>query len=152
VHDDRAAEGRVVSAPTTAAVAVGDERSAVVVEDLQRARIVQYAGASGDFNPVHTDEPFATGPGGSPSVFAHGMLTMGMAARPVTDWFGPESLLTYRARFLAPVYPGATLTSRAVVEAVDGDTARVALTVTDGAGAVVMTGESTVRVERGAGS
>jgi acyl dehydratase len=128
-----------------AVLAVDDERATVVVENLSRTRIVQYAGASGDFNPVHTDELFATGPAGSPSVFAHGMLTMGMAARVVTDWFGPEALLSYRVRFRAPVYPGATLTATARVAAVGDSTARLDLTMTDADGLTVMTGEATVR-------
>lgn len=125
---------------------VGDERTAVVVEELSRARIVQYAGASGDFNPVHTDEPFAVGTAGSPSVFAHGMLTMGLAGRVLTDWFGVEAPLSYRVRFLAPVYPGVTLTVRARVRSVAGDTAAVELAVTDQEQAVVMTGEADVRL------
>ncbi|GAA1864099.1 MaoC family dehydratase [Pseudonocardia ailaonensis] len=131
-------------------VRVGDERTTVVVEDLKRAQIVQYAGASGDFNPVHTDEPFATGPAASPSVFAHGMLTMGMAGRALTDWFGPEAPLTYKVRFLTPVFPGSTLSVRAEVRAVEGDTATVGLTVTDQNGVTVMTGDATVRTSEGA--
>ncbi|MEV4840099.1 MaoC/PaaZ C-terminal domain-containing protein [Nonomuraea sp. NPDC049486] len=128
------------------AVAAGDTRELVLVRDLTRTRIVQYAGASGDFNPVHTDERFAVEAAGYPSVFAHGMLTMGMAGRVLTDWFGPESLLRYEARFRAQVFPGATLTARARVESVHGDgTAAVALTVTDGQDAVVMTGNAVVR-------
>ncbi|MFI6707649.1 MaoC/PaaZ C-terminal domain-containing protein [Nonomuraea sp. NPDC050478] len=128
------------------AVAAGDTRELVLVRDLTRTQIVQYAGASGDFNPVHTDERFAVEAAGYPSVFAHGMLTMGMAGRVLTDWFGPESLLRYEARFRAQVFPGATLTARARVESVHGDgTAAVALTVTDGQDAVVMTGNAVVR-------
>ena len=56
---------------------VGDEHSEVIVHDLSRTQLVQYAGTSGDYNPLHTDEPFAKEVGGYPTVFAHGMLTMG---------------------------------------------------------------------------
>ena len=56
---------------------VGQTFSAVVAENLTRTQIVQYAGASGDYNPLHTDEVFATQVAGYPGVFAHGMLTMG---------------------------------------------------------------------------
>ena len=60
---------------------VGDTHKERLVEDLKRTQIVQYAGASGDYNPLHTDEVFTTKVAGYPSVFAHGMLTMGMTAR-----------------------------------------------------------------------
>lgn len=129
------------------AVRVGETRELVLVKNLTRTRIVQYAGASGDFNPVHTDERFAVEAAGYPSVFAHGMLVMGMAGRVLTDWFGPESPLRYAARFRAQVFPGATLTARARVESVDGaGTATIALTVTDERNVVVMTGDAVVRL------
>src|SRR5690606_6172109 len=120
-HVEDARSGRVTGAVRVngaQAVAPGEVRELVVVRDLTRTRIVQYAGASGDFNPVHTDERFAVEAAGYPSVFAHGMLTMGMAGRVLTDWFGPEALLRYSARFRAQVFPGATLTVRARVESV----------------------------------
>jgi len=61
---------------SAAAIAVGDTHTEVLVEDLKRTQLVQYAGASGDYNPVHTDEKFVTEVAGYPTVFAHGMLTM----------------------------------------------------------------------------
>ncbi|MEU8039030.1 MaoC/PaaZ C-terminal domain-containing protein [Streptosporangium sp. NPDC049078] len=147
-----AADGAANSAvDLTLDVAVGQTRELTLVRDLTRTRIVQYAGASGDFNPVHTDERFAVEAAGYPSVFAHGMLTMGMAGRVITEWFGPESPLRYEARFRTPVFPGATLTARAEVESVDGSagTATVTLAVTDQHGAVVMTGTAVVRTSAG---
>ena len=84
-----------------------------MVEDLKRTQIVQYAGASGDYNPLHTDEMFTTEVAGYPSVFAHGMLTMGMTGRMVTDWFGVEALKNYGVRFVKQVFPGDTLTATA---------------------------------------
>ena len=71
-------------------LSVGDRHSMVVVEDLTRTQLAQYAGASGDFNPLHTDEVYATKVAGYPTVFAHGMLTMGLTARMLTDWVGDE--------------------------------------------------------------
>jgi acyl dehydratase len=102
-------------------VAVGDERELVLVDDLTRTQIVQYAGASGDYNPLHSDEPFATKVAGYPGVFAHGMLTMGMTARIITDWVGDGQLLRYGVRFVKQVWPGDTLTATASVTSV-GDT------------------------------
>ena len=67
-------------------------RAVVVVEDLKRTQIVQYAGASGDYNPIHTDEVFATKVAGYPGVFAHGMLTMGLTGRMLTDLVGDGRL------------------------------------------------------------
>jgi acyl dehydratase len=96
-------------------VAVGDSREVVVVEHLTRTQIVQYAGASGDYNPLHTDERFATEVAGFPSVFGHGMLTMGATARVLTDWFGNGSLRRYGVRFLKQVWPGDRLVARATV-------------------------------------
>jgi acyl dehydratase len=71
--------------------------------DIQRASMVRYAGASGDFNPIHWSEEFATGVG-LPNVIAHGMLTMAIATRVVTDWLGdPGAVLDYGVRFTRPV-------------------------------------------------
>jgi acyl dehydratase len=92
-------------------VEVGEFREVVIAEDLTRTALVQYAGASGDYNPLHTDERFATEIAGYPSVFAHGMLTMGMSGRVLTDWFGPEGLRAYGVRFVKQVFPGDTLTA-----------------------------------------
>src|ERR1700679_3045179 len=97
---------------------VGDSRELVLVNDLTRTRIVQYAGASGDFNPLHSDEVFAREIAGFPSVFAHGMLTMGMTGRIVTDWVGVESLTAYAVRFVGQVWPGDSLTAHATVTAI----------------------------------
>lgn len=102
-------------------LAVGDHRELVLVDDLTRTQIVQYAGASGDYNPLHSDEIFATQVAGYPSVFAHGMLTMGMTGRLLTDWVGDGRLLRYGVRFVKQVWPGDTLTARAEVTAVRDD-------------------------------
>ena len=97
---------------------VGDVHSAKLVEDLKRTQIVQYAGASGDYNPLHTDEVFTTKVAGYPSVFAHGMLTMGMTGKLVTDTVGDGRLRKYGGRFNSQVFPGDTLTATAEVEAI----------------------------------
>ena len=97
---------------------VGDTHEAVLVENLSRTQIVQYAGASGDYNPLHTDEVFATKAAGYPTVFAHGMLTMGMTGRLVTDFVGDGRLTRYGGRFTSQVWPGDTLTGTATVDEV----------------------------------
>src|SRR5271156_5169122 len=97
---------------------VGDTHTARLVEDLKRTQLVQYAGASGDYNPLHTDEIFATKVAGYPSVFAHGMLTMGMTSRMVTDLVGDGRLATFGGRFTSQVYPGDDLTTTATVDAI----------------------------------
>jgi acyl dehydratase len=97
---------------------VGQTFSAVVVEDLKRTQIVQYAGASGDYNPLHSDEVFATQVAGYPSVFAHGMLTMGMTSRMVTDLVGDGRLASFGGRFTSQVFPGDDLTTVATVDAI----------------------------------
>src|SRR6476659_9321124 len=90
---------------------VGDSFSLRLVEDLKRTQIVQYAGASGDYNPLHSDEIFTTKVAGYPSVFAHGMLTMGMTGRLVTDLVGAENVKSFGGRFVNQVWPGDTLTA-----------------------------------------
>src|SRR5713101_5173386 len=80
-----------------------------VVERLARMDLVRYAGASGDFNPIHTDEEFAR-VAGNPSVFGHGMLTAAFVGKCVTDYVGPENLRRFKVRFATRVWPGDTIT------------------------------------------
>ena len=80
-----------------------------VVENLTRTDLVRYAGASGDFNPIHHDEEFARA-AGNPSVFGHGMLTAGFVAKCLTDAVGVENLRRYKVRFATRVWPGDRIT------------------------------------------
>jgi peroxisomal enoyl-CoA hydratase 2 len=102
------------TAPAFDALSVGDAAPPLVVEQLTRTHFVRYAGASGDFNPMHHDDTMATSVG-NPSVFGHGMLTAGLMARVVKDWFGPEALRRFQVRFSKQVWPGDTLTCTATV-------------------------------------
>jgi len=103
---------------------------------ITRERLVRYAGASGDFNPIHWNARVA-GDVGLPDVIAHGMLTMAMACRVVTDWVGdPAAVIEYSVRFTRTVAVpddgvGATLEVSAVVGELDpaAGTARIDLTV-----------------------
>jgi acyl dehydratase len=113
-------------------LAVGDSREQTLVENLSRTQIVQYAGASGDFNPIHHDETFATKAAGYPSVFAHGMLTMGLTGRLLTDWLGDGVLREFGVRFVSQVWPGDTLTATGTVSSIElqGDQGIVHIDVT----------------------
>ena len=112
-------------------LSVGDTHEAEVARNLSRTQIVQYAGASGDYNPVHTDEVFATKVAGYPTVFAPGMLTMGLTGRMLTDYVGDGRLTCYGARFVGQVWPGDDLVATATVEALreEGDRLLVDLAI-----------------------
>jgi len=108
----------------TTAVSIGDALPAQEFA-ISRADLVRYAGASGDFNPIHWNERFATSVG-LPNVIAHGMFTMALAVRVVTDWAGdPGAVVEYGVRFTRPVVvpdpDGATLRVEGAVRAVRDD-------------------------------
>ncbi len=130
---------------------VGDARSEVVATNLSRTQIVQYAGASGDYNPLHSDEVYVTQSAGYPTVFAHGMLTMGLTGRLLTDRAGDGRLLTYGARFEKQVWPGDTLTATATVEAIEdteeGKVAKFSVVTVNEAGDRVLSGTASARLD-----
>ena len=126
---------------------VGDVHTARLVEDLKRTQIVQYAGASGDYNPLHTDEVFTTQVAGYPSVFAHGMLTMGMTGKMLTDYVGDARLTKYGVRFTSQVWPGDTLDSTATVKAVNGDKVELDVKTVNQNGVEVLSGYAEARVD-----
>ncbi|RFA15733.1 acyl dehydratase [Subtercola boreus] len=137
------------SVPDFAGLAVGD----VVAErsfTLTRDSLVRYAGASGDFNPIHYRDDVALSVG-LDGVLAHGMLTMGLAVQPVLDWLGDPSLVDdYQVRFTRPVFvdaeTGALVEVTARVGQLDAaaGTARIDLTATGNAQTVL--GKAQVRV------
>ena len=123
-----------MSAPTWASVEVGTELPAQEFA-LTRANLVQYAGASGDFNIIHWNERVAKSVG-LPNVIAHGMLTMATAARLVTDWAGdPGAVIDYGVRFTKPVVVpddevGASVAVSGVIAVKDDATRTVRVDVT----------------------
>jgi len=120
--------------------------------DVDRARLVRYAGASGDFNPIHWNDRFATEVG-LPGVIAQGMWTMGAAVTLVTDWAGdPGAVVDYQVRFTRPVPvpdPGSAVVEvSGVVGALDAEarTARIDLAVTCAGARVLAKSQVTVRL------
>ncbi|MEW6185256.1 MAG: MaoC/PaaZ C-terminal domain-containing protein [Thermodesulfobacteriota bacterium] len=133
------------------ALKVGDTHVEKVVEDLKRTQIVQYAGASGDYNPIHTDEIFTVKVAGYPSVFAHGMLTMGMTGKMLTNYVGDGRLTNYGVRFTNQVWPGDDLEAKATVEALREENGQffvdLKVETTNQNGAVVLSGKATARID-----
>jgi acyl dehydratase len=125
----------------------GDTYTECLVEDLSRTQIVMYAGASGDYNPVHTDEKFTKEVAGYPSVFAHGMLTMGMTGRMITNYVGNGRLTKYGVRFTSQVWPGDSLNSTATVVDVTDGIVNLNIETTNQDGAVVLSGYAAARVD-----
>ena len=125
----------------------GDTHTARIVDDLKRTQIVQYAGASGDYNPLHTDEIFTTKVAGYPSVFAHGMLTMGMTGKMLTDYVGDARLTKYGVRFTSQVWPGDTLDSTATVKEVKDGLVELDIETKNQDGVVVLSGYAEARVD-----
>ncbi len=115
---------------------------------LTRTDFVRYAGASNDFNPMHHDDGVAQS-NGEPSVFAHGMFSMGLLASYVVEWLAPGSLRRISVRFHDRVWPGDELVAqgRVAAIAVESDTRLLDVEVSLSCGdQVVVTGEATVAV------
>ena len=125
----------------------GDTYTECLVEDLSRTQIVMYAGASGDYNPVHTDEKFTKEIAGYPSVFAHGMLTMGMTGRMLTNYVGDGRLTKYGVRFTSQVWPGDTLNAMATVVDITDGIVNLSVETTNQDGALVLSGYAAARVD-----
>ncbi len=123
----------------------GEEFTSVVVENLNRTQLVMYAAASGDFHPVHHDDVVAQAMG-FPSVFAHGMLTMGLTGRFLEEVVGRGALTRYGARLVAQVWPGDTLTTTITVMSIDDGLAELALRTRNQDGVDVLEGSAAARV------
>lgn len=123
-------------------VSEGDSGFELTVENLSRPDFVRYAGASGDFNPIHYDEQYARSLG-NPRVFGQGMLTAGYASHFASDWFGLQMIRRFKSRFLARIWPGDTLTYTGTVRDVDrdGGTITAEIVAERQTGEVVLEGE-----------
>jgi acyl dehydratase len=133
------------------ALKVGGTYKERVVENLSRTQIVQYAGVSGDYNPLHTDEVYTTQVAGYPSVFAHGMLTMGLTGKALTNYVGDGRLTKFGVRFTNQVWPGDTLDTTATVAAVREENGQyfvdLTLSTVNQDGKEVVSGSATARVD-----
>ncbi|MBI2527765.1 MAG: MaoC family dehydratase N-terminal domain-containing protein [Candidatus Rokubacteria bacterium] len=97
-------------------VEVGAEMPPLVKGPIQQIQLTRYAGASGDFNPIHQDPAFARA-AGMGNVFAHGMLSMGFVAQSVTDWLGVGAVQKIGVRFAGLVRLGDLITCRGKIVA-----------------------------------
>lgn len=130
---------------------VGDTYEEVVIDDLTRTQLVMYAGTSGDYNPLHSDDVYTREVAGYPGVFAHGMLSMGLTGKMLTNYVGDGRLTKYGVRFTNQVWPGDTLTATATVAEIrsEGSEQFVDLTLEtkNQDGKTVITGSATARID-----
>ncbi len=129
----------------------GETYQEVVVDDLSRTQLVMYAGTSGDYNPLHSDDLYSREVAGYPGVFAHGMLTMGLTGKMLTNYVGDGRLTNFGVRFTNQVWPGDTLTSTATVVEVRAEGGEhfvdLSLETTNQDGKTVVTGTATARID-----
>ena len=128
-------------------IKVGDELPPLVKGPIQQIQLTRYAGASGDFNPIHQDDEFARA-AGMGGVFAHGMLSMGFVGQAVTDWSGAGTVRKLGVRFAAIVRLKDTITCRGRVLAKsskdDTHLVEVEIWAENQRGEKVVTGKATV--------
>jgi acyl dehydratase len=126
-------------------VTVGDEAPATS-HKLTRTDLVKYAGASGDFNPMHHDEVAAQA-AGMPSVFGHGMFSMGLLGSALTDYVGVGNVTRYQVRFARQTWPDEVLSSKIVVTGKREEDGRglvdLSVTLSNGDGEDKLVGEAT---------
>lgn len=113
---------------------------------LTRTDLVQYAGASGDFNPMHHDEIKAQ-KAGLPSVFGHGMFSMGLLAGALNDYVGVGNLKRFKVRFTKQTWPGDVLITKISVAANRGDEVDLTCELVTEAGVTVVSGDATASIE-----
>jgi acyl dehydratase len=128
---------------------IGDALPAFTTPPVTRLTLALYCGASGDHNPMHVDIDYARA-GGSPDVFAHGMLSMGYLGRLLTNWVPQQRIRSYGVRFVAITQVGEAITcTGTVTELFDAGgerRARLALQTTNQHGQVKLTGDAVVAI------
>lgn len=130
-------------------VKAGDSLPAFTTPPVSRLTLALYCGASGDHNPMHVDIDYAKA-GGSPDVFAHGMLSMGYLGRLLTNWVPQQRLREYGVRFTAITQVGEAITCSGTVTEVfevNGERrARLSLQTTNQSGQVKLAGDAVVAI------
>jgi len=123
-------------------VTVGTEMPALTKGPLAKLQHVMYAGASGDFNPLHTDDDFAKAVGMKDGVITHGMLVMGFVGQAITAWVPKKNLKKFGVRFSGMTKPGNTITvtGKVVEKRVNGNTIVCEITAQDEMGDIKLTG------------
>ena len=110
-----------------------------------------YAGTSGDYNPLHSDDVYTREVAGYPGVFAHGMLSMGLTGKMLTNYVGDGRLTKYGVRFTNQVWPGDTLTATATVAEIRSEGSEqfvdLSLETINQDGKTVITGSATARID-----
>jgi acyl dehydratase len=133
----------------TVALAQGDEMPTTTVGPMTRTDFVRYAGASGDFHPLHHDETYARN-AGLPSVFAMGLLHAGILGNHLARWVGPDNIRRFAVRFTGQVWPGDELTLTGRVERIEENEgmrlAHLVLAVTRQTGDPAITATATARI------
>jgi acyl dehydratase len=123
---------------TLSSIAVG-EKSSKTYSKITRTDIVRYAGASGDFNKIHHDEPFAQSIG-LPQVFSIGMFQAGLLSSFVTDWLGVENIRKITLRFKEQVWPDDELTCHGEILSIENGRVSVDIVCTRQTGGVAIAG------------
>lgn len=129
------------------ALSVGDQMPARERGPVTRGDIVRFAGAGGDFNPLHYDDEHARA-AGFDGVIAMGQFQAGLLAAALSDWVGAENVTSFRVRFARPVRIGDIVRLHGSVATIEGDEASVDLMASVGE-ATVLTGSATVRTMTG---
>lgn len=133
------------------ALKIGDTYVERVIDNLSRTQMVQYAGAAGDFSPIHHDEIFTVEVAKFPRVMAHGMLGMGAAGKMLANYAGAGRLTKFGVRFVDQIWPGDTLDAKATVTAIREEgglkLADLAVVVVNQDGKDVVSGNATVLID-----
>jgi acyl dehydratase len=123
------------------------EEAPVLTHQLTRGDLIEYAGASGDFNPMHTDETVAQ-EAGLKSVFGHGMLSAGLLATAIENWLGVGSMTRFKVRFVKQTWPGEELSTQISVVDRHGGLVELECKLVNGDGEVKVEGEATAHAAR----